>query len=60
MCCSFMLCRYFPCLDYKPQEFEDNEVDNFYDLPGELYPKSDQCIAKFGQQARSCYVSKAH
>eukprot|EP00795_Rhopilema_esculentum_P005025 gene5025-133_t len=49
--------RYFSCLNYKPTESENNIVDKFYDLPGEVFPKDSQCKAKLGSRAKSCQVS---
>ena len=49
--------RYFPCLNKKYKESENNEVDKFYDLPGEISTKTDQCKRNFGIRATGCYVS---
>jgi len=48
--------KYFPCLNKKYKESENNEVDKFYDLPGEISTKTDQCKRNFGIRATGCYV----
>ena len=49
--------RYFPCLGRKVKESEKNEVDKFYELPGEISPKNDQCKEAFGIRSTGCSVS---
>ena len=39
------------------RQSENNEVDKFYELPGEISPKTYQCQESFGRRAAGCYVS---